>query len=64
METNNTSDDGRTPITLENLHEVFSSGPSDEWEKSRKFLKQKRAESERFWAEREKESRKNEDTGD
>lgn len=40
METNKTSDDGKTPITLENLyevfsslHEVFSSGPSDEWEK-------------------------------
>ncbi|GHN20561.1 hypothetical protein ME784_10760 [Lactobacillus delbrueckii] len=40
METNKTSDDGKTPITLENLHEVFSSGPSDELEKSRKFLKQ------------------------
>lgn len=23
METNKTSDDGKTPITLENLHEVF-----------------------------------------
>lgn len=64
METNKTSDEGKTPITLENLHEVFSSGPSDKWEKSRKFLKQKMAESEKFWAEREKESRKSEDIGD
>ncbi|KRK15716.1 hypothetical protein FD23_GL001751 [Lactobacillus delbrueckii subsp. delbrueckii DSM 20074 = JCM 1012] len=36
------------------MHEVFSSGPSDEWEKSRKFLKRMMAESEKFWAERAK----------
>lgn len=64
METNKTSDDGKTPITLENVHEVFSRVPSEEWEKSRKFLKQKMAESHKFWEEREKESKKSEDTGD
>lgn len=57
METNKTSDDGKTPITLENLYEVFSSDPSDEWEKSRKVLK-------RMMAESEKESKKSEDTSD
>ena len=64
METKKTSDDGKTPITLENVHEVFSSIPSDEWKKSRKFLKQKMAESHKFWEEREKENRKIEDTSD
>lgn len=66
METkkNKATDDGKIPLTLENVHEVTANIPLDKWEKNRKFLKQKMAESEKFWAEREKESRKNEDTGD
>lgn len=66
METkkNKATDDGRIPLTLENVHEVTANIPSDKWEKNRKFLKRKMAESHKFWEEREKESRKSEDTSD
>lgn len=66
METkkNKVTDDGRIPLTLENVHEVTESIPPEKWEKNRIFLKQKMAESEKFWEEREKEDGKSEDTSD
>lgn len=66
METkkNKATDDGRIPLTLENVHEVTASIPTEKWEKNRKVLQKKMAESEKFWAEREIESRKSRDTSD
>ena len=47
METkkNKATDDSRIPLTLENVHEVTASIPPDKWEKNRKFLQKKMAES-------------------
>lgn len=64
METNKKKSGEEIPITSENLHELISRIPQKNFDRNRKKLEKLMAESEKFWAEREKESRKNEDTGD
>lgn len=46
------------PITSENLHELISRIPQEHFDRNRRKLKKLMTESEKFWEERERESRK------
>lgn len=64
METNEDDTAEKIPITAENLHELVASIPKEQFDNDRAKLDKLMAESHKFWAEREKESRKNKDTSD
>ncbi len=64
METNENNTAEKIPITAENLHELVASIPKEQFEKDRAKLDKLMAESHKFWAEREKESKRSEVTSD
>lgn len=46
--------DKKTPITLDNVDEIIDSIPPEQFEKDRKKMKKKMAESRKYWKDKAK----------